>query len=271
MPRGRVNKTRDTTACGSPLAASSPIRTNQKKPDLNSCIQNSKSALNEMSQLTKHRIKTFKNFIPHIRSIVGNKGFCSVDTIEDDCMSIRDCVIKAFKSGSAENVHSIGQSSQNSVNAMPPPRIVLPKKKMTRGRSAEPKTNKMSTRKLRTSRSLSKDKKLSPNTYETPARNETPYHVAAVTPSIKCQTPAPIYRKPTVGEQVISMSGSPLMVPLYSDAEEPQLHIPLLDGRVFAVMPQENLESVPNFTDIDPGTIEKLKRLHQFLQEKVLK
>ncbi|XP_014253162.1 uncharacterized protein LOC106668701 [Cimex lectularius] len=271
MPQGKVNKTRDTTACGSPLAASSPIRTNQKKPDLDSCVQNSKSSLNAMFQITKHKIKAFANFIPHVRNIAGDKEFCSFDTIEDDCMSIRDCVIKAFKTGSIENGHSIGQSNRNSINEMPPPRTVVPKKKMTRGRSAVPKINKMSTRKLRSSRSLSNDKKLSSNTFETPARNQTPYRVAAVTPSIKCQTPGPIYRKPIMGEQVISMSGSPLMVPLYSDTEEPQLHIPLLDGRVFAVMPQENLENVPNFTNIDPVTIEKLKRLHQFLQEKVLK
>lgn len=59
-----------------------------------------------------------------------------------------------------------------------------------------------------------------------------------------------LLRKPALGENVISMQGSPLLVQTTSTDEEACVHVPLSSGHVYAIRSQTGqLTNVPSFDE----------------------
>lgn len=78
---------------------------------------------------------------------------------------------------------------------------------------------------------------------------------------MKPNAPQVILRRPLQGEVAVSMQGSPLMVgPVIGD-QNPNINIPLLDGRVFSVQPEKGLRisELPDFDEYTRKQIETLR------------
>ncbi|KAF5291318.1 hypothetical protein FQA39_LY03469 [Lamprigera yunnana] len=122
---------------------------------------------------------------------------------------------------------------------------------------------------MRTSRSLSRSKQA--NAYRTPMNLNIPpaSSYALITPKVKPNTPQVLLRRPTQGEMAVSMQGSPLLVDHILPNKKANVNIPLLDGRVFSILPEKGLRSslIPN---IDPSLRKQIETLRDNLS-KVLK
>ncbi|XP_046677060.1 uncharacterized protein LOC124365150 [Homalodisca vitripennis] len=85
-----------------------------------------------------------------------------------------------------------------------------------------------------------------------------------ITPKIYSETPITVMRRPLHGELAISLSGSPLMVGATSCEDIPTVNVPLQDGRIFSIMPEEGAPfDIPS---LDETTKKYLKTLRDHLQ-----
>ncbi|KAL4712699.1 hypothetical protein ACJJTC_007996 [Scirpophaga incertulas] len=112
--------------------------------------------------------------------------------------------------------------------------------------------------------------------YRTPAYNKNAANnYPAITPKVTPQTPLTVLRQPRQGEMVVSMSGSPVMVPscyTMQPEEKANCNILLRDGTMLSLQPKQLRQSqayIP-FSLMDDNVLLQLKTLKENL-EKVVK
>lgn len=103
--------------------------------------------------------------------------------------------------------------------------------------------------------------------YRTPAYNKNaPVNYPAITPKVAPHTPLTVLRQPRQGEMVVSMSGSPVVVPTcYSmqPGEKANCNILLQDGTMLSLQPKPLRQSqayIP-FSLMDPHVLDQLKTI----------
>ncbi|XP_039295906.1 uncharacterized protein LOC111044033 [Nilaparvata lugens] len=87
-----------------------------------------------------------------------------------------------------------------------------------------------------------------------------------ITPKFDINTPASVLRQPRLGEQAVSLSGSPLHVAIPT-ATNPTINVPLSDGNVLTILPplsQANRPRPPPVA-LDPECRHKLQTIQMYL------
>ncbi|XP_060807263.1 uncharacterized protein LOC106139170 isoform X1 [Amyelois transitella] len=112
--------------------------------------------------------------------------------------------------------------------------------------------------------------------YKTPAYNKNAMvNYPAITPKVTPHTPLTILRQPRQGEMVVSMSGSPVMVPTcytMQPEEKANCNILLQDGTMLSLQPkqlQQTQDYIP-YSLMDSNVLNQLKILRENL-DKVVK
>ncbi|CAH1640837.1 unnamed protein product [Spodoptera littoralis] len=112
--------------------------------------------------------------------------------------------------------------------------------------------------------------------YRTPAYNKNAaVNYPAITPKVTPQTPLTVLRQPRQGEMVVSMSGSPVMVPTCYTMKPDEMancNILLQDGTMLSLQPKQLRQSqayIP-FSLMDSNVLNQLKTLKDNL-DKVVK
>lgn len=124
--------------------------------------------------------------------------------------------------------------------------------------------------------SHSAPRRRSRSVYRTPAcnKNASTYY-PAITPKVTPQTPLTVLRQPRQGEMVVSMSGSPVMVPTCYTMQPDEMancNILLQDGTMLSLQPKQLRQSqayIP-FSLMDTNVLNQLKTLKDNL-DKVVK
>ncbi|XP_012253594.2 borealin [Athalia rosae] len=205
----------------------------------------------------------------------------------------------------AENVCEVS-SSVNDDTVSPQPKTVKAKKYskrttatsddgyMTEGGTTTSTTNQNSlavpttTRKIRT-RSSSADRRVKlseiqqvpktvkkverltatavKNKFKTPAMSKTRLNeYALVTPKVKPNTPLSVMRRPRQGEMALSMQGSPLLVTSVVNENVANVNVPLDNGRVLSLLPNDGLR-LSYLPEFDDETRRQLLTLKQHLDK----
>ncbi|XP_029177721.1 borealin [Nylanderia fulva] len=105
------------------------------------------------------------------------------------------------------------------------------------------------------------------DTFKTPAPlkpHSTVYDV--VTPKIVPNTPLNVLRRPRQGEMVLSMQGSPLLVSAIVEEKIANINVPLGNGNVMSLLPQEGLR-MSTIPQLDPETMEQLETLKKHIEK----
>ncbi|KAM3956643.1 borealin-like [Aphomia sociella] len=138
-----------------------------------------------------------------------------------------------------------------------------------RSRSADASSRK-------TTASKTVQRRRSRSVYRTPAYNKNaPVNFPAITPKVTPHTPLTVLRQPRQGEMVVSMSGSPVMVPTcytMQPDEKANCNILLQDGTMLSLQPKQLRQSqayIP-FSLMDSKVLNQLKTLKDNL-DKVVK
>ncbi|KAL6433839.1 hypothetical protein ACFW04_005814 [Cataglyphis niger] len=87
-----------------------------------------------------------------------------------------------------------------------------------------------------------------------------------VTPKIKPNTPMNVLRRPRQGEMVLSMQGSPLLVSAIVEEKTANINVPLGDGNVMSLLPQEGLR-MSHIPPLDPETMQQLETLKNHIEK----
>ncbi|XP_011168321.2 borealin [Solenopsis invicta] len=87
-----------------------------------------------------------------------------------------------------------------------------------------------------------------------------------VTPKVKPNTPLNVLRRPRQGEMVLSMQGSPLLVSAVVEEKTANINVPLANGNVMSLLPQEGLR-MSNIPPLDPETMQQLKTLKNHIEK----
>ncbi|XP_013137982.1 PREDICTED: uncharacterized protein LOC106102913 isoform X1 [Papilio polytes] len=112
----------------------------------------------------------------------------------------------------------------------------------------------------------SKTQSRSRSVYRTPMYNKNPNNYPAITPKVAPHTPLTVLRQPRQGEMVVSMSGSPVLVPsVYAmqQDEKASCNIMLKDGTMLSLQPRQLRQSqafIP-FSLMDSHLLSQLKTL----------
>ncbi|RVE53448.1 hypothetical protein evm_001818 [Chilo suppressalis] len=111
--------------------------------------------------------------------------------------------------------------------------------------------------------------------YRTPAYNKNALvNYPAITPKCAPHTPLTVLRQPRQGEMVVSMSGSPVMVPSFNNMqpeEKANCNIMLQDGTMLSLQPKQLRQSqayIP-FSLMGSNVLEQLKTLKENLDKVV--
>lgn len=87
-----------------------------------------------------------------------------------------------------------------------------------------------------------------------------------VTPKVKPNTPLNVLRRPRQGEMVLSMQGSPLLVSAVVEEKTANINVPLSNGNVMSLLPQEGLR-MSNIPPLDPETMHQLETLKKHIEK----
>lgn len=87
-----------------------------------------------------------------------------------------------------------------------------------------------------------------------------------VTPKIKPNTPLNVLRRPRQGEMVLSMQGSPLLVSAVVEEKTANINVPLGNGNVMSLLPQEGLR-MSHIPPLDPATMQQLQTLKNHIEK----
>ncbi|XP_018056096.1 PREDICTED: borealin [Atta colombica] len=87
-----------------------------------------------------------------------------------------------------------------------------------------------------------------------------------VTPKVKPNTPLNVLRRPRQGEMVLSMQGSPLLVSAVVEEKTANINVPLSNGNVMSLLPQEGLR-MSNIPPLDPETMHQLETLKNHIEK----
>ncbi|XP_018394007.1 PREDICTED: borealin [Cyphomyrmex costatus] len=101
----------------------------------------------------------------------------------------------------------------------------------------------------------------------TPAMSKPLNNVyGVVTPKVKPNTPLNVLRRPRQGEMVLSMQGSPLLVSAVVEEKTANINVPLSNGNVMSLLPQEGLR-MSNIPQLDPETMHQLETLKNHIEK----
>ncbi|CAG9793103.1 unnamed protein product [Diatraea saccharalis] len=124
-------------------------------------------------------------------------------------------------------------------------------------------------------RTATTQRRRSRSVYRTPAYNKNgAVNYPAITPKVTPHTPLTVLRQPRQGEMVVSMSGSPVMVPTcytMQPEEKANCNILLQDGTMLSLQPKQLRESqayIP-FSLMDSNVLRQLKTLKDNLDKVV--
>lgn len=87
-----------------------------------------------------------------------------------------------------------------------------------------------------------------------------------VTPKIKPNTPLNVLRRPRQGEMVLSMQGSPLLVSAVVEEKIANINVPLANGNVMSLLPQEGLR-MSHIPPLDSETMQQLQTLKNHIEK----
>lgn len=87
-----------------------------------------------------------------------------------------------------------------------------------------------------------------------------------VTPKIKPNTPLNVLRRPRQGEMVLSMQGSPLLVSAVIEEKIANINVPLSNGNVMSLLPQEGLR-MSHIPPLDSETMQQLQTLKNHIEK----
>ncbi|KAL0130802.1 hypothetical protein PUN28_002424 [Cardiocondyla obscurior] len=87
-----------------------------------------------------------------------------------------------------------------------------------------------------------------------------------VTPKVKPNTPLNVLRRPRQGEMVLSMQGSPLLVSAVVEEKTANINVPLANGNVMSLLPQEGLR-MSNIPPLDSETMHQLETLKSHIEK----
>ncbi|CAH2097345.1 unnamed protein product [Euphydryas editha] len=142
---------------------------------------------------------------------------------------------------------------------------------MRRSRSAD-----AAARKASNASAAHSARRRSRSVYRTPAYNKNAASLyPVITPKVTPQTPLTVLRQPRAGEMVVSMTGSPVMVPscyTMNSEEKANCNILLQDGTMLSLQPKQLRQSqayIP-FSLMDSNVLHQLKTLKDNL-DKVVK
>ncbi|XP_022195312.2 uncharacterized protein LOC111052821 [Nilaparvata lugens] len=87
-----------------------------------------------------------------------------------------------------------------------------------------------------------------------------------ITPKFDINTPVSVLRQPRLGEQAVSLSGSPLHVAIPT-ATNPTVNVPLSDGNVVTILPPLSQSNRPHAPPValDPECRHKLQTIQMYL------
>ncbi|KYM76897.1 Borealin [Atta colombica] len=110
-------------------------------------------------------------------------------------------------------------------------------------------------------------KSLLSSNFQTPAMLKPVNNVYnVVTPKVKPNTPLNVLRRPRQGEMVLSMQGSPLLVSAVVEEKTANINVPLSNGNVMSLLPQEGLR-MSNIPPLDPETMHQLETLKNHIEK----
>ncbi|XP_032683275.1 borealin-like [Odontomachus brunneus] len=108
---------------------------------------------------------------------------------------------------------------------------------------------------------------LKTDNFKTPAMPRVAAHAYdVVTPKIKPNTPMNVLRRPRQGEMVLSMQGSPLLVSAVIEEKTANVNVPLSDGNMMSLLPQEGLR-VSHIPPLDDETMHQLETLKKHIEK----
>ncbi|XP_011873536.1 PREDICTED: borealin [Vollenhovia emeryi] len=102
--------------------------------------------------------------------------------------------------------------------------------------------------------------------FQTPMMQPLGNVYSVVTPKVKPNTPLNVLRRPRQGEMVLSMQGSPLLVSAVVEERTANINVPLANGNVMSLLPQEGLR-MSNIPSLDPETMHQLETLKNHIEK----
>ncbi|XP_014247003.1 uncharacterized protein LOC106665239 [Cimex lectularius] len=273
-----------TSIIGSPIATSSPSKISQNNFQIyfSDWVKHATQTLEEHNKIRLNTIKHIKKLAAEILQPVADVVFCDADHIYLPPLTLKDVIKNLIVNSRDSGITKSENDSRNSSRYSSKNSIgFLKSNKCSRRVSSNIGTLKIENRKSnlhvkkqskkkQNSKSKSKNSKTVNNVMCTPMQKIPYNNLAVVTPGPNINTPSRVFRKPNDGEPVISLGGSPILASTTSLCSKvPQMHIPLKDGRVYAVMAEEGLEN-SEFPDVDEETLNRIKRLHEFIGDQIL-
>lgn len=163
---------------------------------------------------------------------------------------------------------SVGSTSRATKATAPTSRRT---RSSTRTNKVKLALNEISQKTVRKTRARSKDHlnipTLKTDNFKTPAVPKAATHAYdVVTPKIKPNTPMNVLRRPRQGEMVLSMQGSPLLVSAVIEEKTANINVPLSDGNMMSLLPQEGLR-VSHIPPLDAETMNQLETLKKHIEK----
>ncbi|KPJ03041.1 PREDICTED: uncharacterized protein LOC106116438 isoform X1 [Papilio xuthus] len=237
---------------------------------LNKLVADQKNKIDSHAYMEQRNVEVaFKILLGSIKASYLEKTVGQLKTE----LSLREVTNKrATRNSNRPDSHDDGYLTENSAhdsgerkNKKPlGPPSTIGRKTTRRSRSAD--ASRMLT--------VSKTHNRSQSVYRTPMYNKNPMNYPAITPKVAPHTPLTVLRQPRQGEMVVSMSGSPVLVPsVYAmqQNEKASCNIMLNDGTMLSLQPRQLRQSqafIP-FSLMDSQVLSQLKTLKDNLVKMV--
>lgn len=202
----------------------------------------------------------------------------SVDVMQPPSSTLRIRTNKAIKrataasdDGYATGGTSVGSAASRANKAqMQITTTTTMRKTRSSTRASRAKLNEINQKVIKSIKERSNQSVIKVDNFKTPAMLKPSTNLYdIVTPKIKPNTPLNVLRRPRQGEMVLSMQGSPLLVSAVVEEKIANINVPLANGNVMSLLPQEGLR-MSNIPPLDSETMHQLATLKNHI-EKVIK
>jgi len=184
----------------------------------------------------------------------------SVQIVKNTIANLRSKNPKSFLNANLQS--RFDESILKDIDIEPNEKVVTEHRSRLQSSNKEPTEFKKPRTPRRTSRASSKSshkRSLSapapsapvpPPVFKTPLNRAQMAGLKTITPKVS-NTPVSVMRRPQHGEVAFSTSGSPLLISAVSREDIPTVSVPLIDGRVFSILPDPGLppSDLPEFDD----------------------
>ncbi|XP_014470696.1 PREDICTED: borealin [Dinoponera quadriceps] len=180
--------------------------------------------------------------------------------------------VKRATAASDDGYATEGGTSVDSTSRATRAQMSAPMSRKTRNstRTSKVKFSEINQETVRKTRARSKDHLNMPivkvDVFKTPAIPKPMNMYDVVTPKIKPNTPLNVLRRPRQGEMVLSMQGSPLLVSAVVEEKTANVNVPLSDGNMMSLLPQEGLR-ISNIPSLDAETKHQLQTLKKHIEQ----